>query len=176
MNWLWQSGLSALAFGTAYSFVYYSVSLHKVSSIAFNSVVKCVGLVIMLATLIWQCNYGSDASRLTRELRRGASDWRLIAGMSIISLMWFTAEILFYKGQSLAPNPANATAIWNLSPVPVFLMSVLFYKSNLDLRQWIGLGVLTLSIYLINIHFVVLYQSIFAFLCRKLLAFFYYPF
>ena len=150
MNWLWQSGLSALAFGLAYSFVYYSVSLHKVPSIAFNSAVKCVGLVIMMVTVIWKCNYGSDASRLTREIRRGASDWRLIAGMSIISLMWFAAEILFYEGQALAPNPANAAAIWNLSPVPVFLMSVLFYKNNLGSRQWIGLGVLTVSIYLIN--------------------------
>ena len=150
MNWLWQSGLSALAFGTAYSIVYYSVSLHKIPSIAFNSAVKCIGLVLMVGVVGWELIVGANSKAMKDELRRAATDWKLVAAMSLISLMWFSAEILFYEGQSLAPNPANAAAIWNLAPVPVFLLSVFVYRTRVLPRQWAGLAILTLAVYLIN--------------------------
>ena len=149
MYWVYEDLVSAVAFGSAYTGAYYPVTLHHVSSIAFNSAVKSMGFAIVLLVSLTS-GLLDPRSKLRKELRHLISSIGTMIILLACSVMWFVAEALFYEGTKLSPQPSNATAIWNLSPVPVFLLAAIFYKTKLRTEQYIGLAVIMVSIYLIN--------------------------
>jgi len=149
MYWVFEDLLSALAFGSAYTGAYYPVTLHKISSIAFSGAVKLAGFVIILVIALFS-GLATPKSNLRKELRRVVSTPLVMGVLLLCSILWFGAEALFYEATKMAPQPSSAAAIWNLSPVPVFLLTVLFFKEKIDIQQYIGLAVIVLAVYLIN--------------------------
>tara|TARA_Y100000389_G_scaffold205123_1_gene263548 strand:- start:2916 stop:3368 length:453 start_codon:yes stop_codon:yes gene_type:complete len=149
MYWITEDLLSALAFGTAYTATYFSVSLHDVSSVAFGAAVKFVGFWLVLAMVGYQALINSNVNVIA-EISRLSKNWSSVLTIGICSVMWYAAEITLYEAQKISKAPANATAIWNLSPLPVFLLSVLLYKRKVSLEQYIGIGVIVLAVFLIN--------------------------
>ena len=149
MYWVYGDLVSALAFGSAYTGAYYPVTRHHISSIAVNSAVKCMGAVIvLLISLVYGLT--NSNSQLRKEIAQVTSSPVALVVLFVCSAMWFAAEALFYEASKLSPQPSNATAIWNLSPVPVFLLTAYFYKVKMRTEQYIGLAIIMLAIYLIN--------------------------
>ena len=149
MYWITEDLLSALAFGTAYTATYFSVSLHDVSSVAFGAAVKFVGFLLVLMLVCYRTVISKNDSAIG-EVGRLFKHWSSPLIIGVCSVMWYAAEIMLYEAQKISKQPANATAIWNLSPLPVFLLSVLLYKRKVKLEQYIGLGVIVLAVFLIN--------------------------
>lgn len=149
MLWLGSDLLSASVFGLAYTCVYYLTNKLKLSSLVCGCLVKLMGC--MLITLIMLYYYSYQNKPIVREVKYVLGSPFVILVLLACSAMWFTAEVLLYETLSIAPQPAYATAVWNLAPLPVFLLSLHFSKSHVVLEQFMGIGCILLAVYFINI-------------------------
>jgi len=95
--------------------------------------------------------YSYQNKPIVREVKYVLGSPFVILVLLACSAMWFTAEVLLYETLSIAPQPAYATAVWNLAPLPVFLLSLHFSKSHVVLEQFMGIGCILLAVYFINI-------------------------
>ena len=149
MYWVFEDLLSALAFGLAYTGAYYPVTRHKISSVAFSAAVKIAGFVMVLVIGLFS-GLANPKSNMRKEVARVVSNPLVMGVLLLCSVLWFGAEALFYEATKMAPQPSSAAAIWNLSPVPVFLLTVLFFKEKINIEQYIGIAAIVLAVYLIN--------------------------
>ncbi len=79
----------------------------------------------------------------TRENLRSTS-WQLL----VIAIIFLAANyILFLQGLALT-SPANAEVIIQLAPLLMGFGSLILFRERYTLRQWVGVGVLTLGLVL----------------------------
>ena len=150
MNWFFEALVSALAYGSAYTAAYYPVSMKNIFSVPFNCCVKVVGLLVSVFMLFFVSSR-KERTKVLKELRHVFRQPALYLSILACSILWFSAEALFYEATKIADSPAQAAAIWNLSPIPVLLMSKLYYGNTFTSREMGGLGVIMLGVYLINL-------------------------
>ncbi len=149
MRWVLADLLSALAFGIAYTCVYYLNSKQGYSSITCNSLIKIAGALLISSILLFRLFI--QKSQIGKEIVAVFRSPLMLGVIFACSLMWFSAEILLYESLSISPQPAYPTAIWNLSPLPVFLFSLYFSRSSMFIEQYLGIGCILIAVYLINI-------------------------
>ena len=94
--------------------------------------------------------YGGGAKTYEAQLGQMLRMPSAVAWLGAVSLVWFAAEVMFYEAQSTAPNPASATAIWNIAPLPVFLLSLAYYGTRPAAKQIAGVITILIAVYLIN--------------------------
>lgn len=149
MRWVLADLLSASAFGIAYTCVYYLTNKLGYSSLTCGSLVKIAGGILISCILLFKLFI--EKSPIGKEIASVAKSPFILGVIFACSLMWFGAEILLYETQSIAPQPAYASAVWNLAPLPVFLLSLHFSKSSILFEQYLGIGCILVAVYLINI-------------------------
>lgn len=149
MLWLESDLLSAIVFGLAYTCVYYLTNKLGFSSLVCGCLVKLMGSVLMTLIMLYY-TYRQKKS-IVREVKHVIQSPFILLVLIACSAMWFSAEVLLYETQSIAPQPAYATAIWNLAPLPVFLLSLHLSKSHIIFEQFIGISCILFAVYLINI-------------------------
>ena len=149
MRWVLSDLLSASAFGVAYTCVYYLTNKLGYSSLTCGSLVKIAGALLISCMLLFKLFV--EKRPIGKEIASVARSPFVLGVIFACSLLWFGAEVLLYETQSIAPQPAYATAVWNLAPLPVFLLSLHFSKSPILFEQYLGIGCILVAVYLINI-------------------------
>ena len=148
MHWFGESVVSGLIFASAYTAAYYSVALHDVFSLSFNSVAKIAGFILALIALLIADRPAQK--RVAVELRHIAQSPAIIFALFLCSTAWFVAQTMFYESTDMVSEPARAVAIWSLAPVPVAILSKFYYGSGFSTLEVVGFGVTVVGVYLIN--------------------------
>ena len=148
MIWIVLAIFSALSFGTSHSIAYYCTGLEKYDAMAFTSVCKIIGLIILFLVIgflpkqQYKDFYEHGLSTITNP------SYLVLALLS--GAFMYSAEILQYISQGKAPNPGYAVAICNFYPLIMVILAWIFLHLKLNKTQQLGGVVLFLSVFLIN--------------------------
>ena len=151
MRWWAVDLFSATAFGVAYTCVYYLTKIRGFSSLMCGAIAKMLGALLISCWLAYTIFFNSKGQEATNEMKRAAVNPYVMGVIFACSLMWFAAEIFLYEAQSIAAQPAYATAIWNMAPLPVFLLSLYYSKASAIPSQYVGIACMLLAVFVINI-------------------------
>ena len=148
MHWYSSAGLGSLNWGLAYSLAYYPISILKINPLAFNVITKVLGGVLMAAYYFSRGK--SEKERIKLDLEFAWNQKLLLGALAAASVKWLTAEACFYGALAGSPTPAIASAIYNLTPLVVLILSILIFKNTINIYKSIGFFVILLSVYLMN--------------------------
>tara|TARA_Y100000816_G_scaffold185322_1_gene134476 strand:- start:274 stop:726 length:453 start_codon:yes stop_codon:yes gene_type:complete len=148
MHWYASAGLGSLNWGLAYALAYYPNAILKVNPLAFNVITKLLGGVLM--TAYYTSRSKSEKERIKLDLKDAWNQKLLLSALAAASIMWLSGEAFFYGALASSPTPATASAIYNLTPLVVLVLSILVFKNTINVYKSIGFFVILLSVYLMN--------------------------
>jgi drug/metabolite transporter (DMT)-like permease len=97
-----------------------------------------------LLSFVLLAGYLGIQGKLPTQANLRLASWQLLA----VAIIFLAANyILFLKGLALT-SPANAEVIIQLAPLLMGFGSLILFRERYTLRQWIGVGVLTLGLVL----------------------------